>query len=88
MDKILLVEDDVRALGVIATFLGSHGYDVLLAADGEEALRIALEEQVPCVVFGGRVEIELEGAEMVALSGDPRRAAADLLELGRRLGQT
>ena len=39
-----------------------------------------------CIVFGGRVSVEIEGAETVALSGDPARAEADLVELGRRLG--
>ena len=38
-----------------------------------------------CIVFGGRVSVEIEGAETVALSGDPSRAEADLIELGRRL---
>lgn len=39
-----------------------------------------------CVVFGGIVDAEIDGAETVALSGDPARAAADLVGLGRRLG--
>jgi glycerate 2-kinase len=52
-----------------------------------EALRACREEGVRCVVFGGRVEVELEGAEVATLSGDPGRAAEDLRELGRRLGQ-
>jgi glycerate kinase len=52
-----------------------------------EALRACREQGVRCVVFGGRVEIDLADAEVVALSGDPRRAAEDLRELGRRLGQ-
>jgi glycerate kinase len=40
------------------------------------------EAGVRCVVFGGRV---LEG-DAVALSGNPDRAAEDLVELGSRLG--
>ena len=52
-----------------------------------EALRACREQGVRCVVFGGRVEIDLADAEVVALSGDPDRAAADLRKLGRRLGQ-
>jgi hypothetical protein len=52
-----------------------------------EALRVCREEGVRCIVFGGRVKVELAAAEVVALSGDPDRAAEDLLELGRRLGQ-
>jgi len=39
------------------------------------------------VVFGGRVEADLPRAQTVALSGDPERAAADLEELGERLGR-
>ena len=50
-----------------------------------EALRVCREEGVRCIVFGGRVEIELEGAETVALSGDPAGAAADLAALGQQL---
>jgi glycerate kinase len=41
---------------------------------------------IRCAVFGGRVEAELAGAEVHALSGDTERARQDLVELGRRLG--
>jgi glycerate 2-kinase len=40
---------------------------------------------VRCVVFGGRVSVEVPGVETVALSGDRRKAESDLFELGRRL---
>src|SRR6266481_6300526 len=52
-----------------------------------EALRVCLDEGIRCVVFGGRVEVQLSGAEMTALSGDPARAAEDLVELGERLSR-
>jgi glycerate kinase len=52
-----------------------------------EALRICTVERVRCVVFGGLVEHELPDAEVVALSGEPTRAADDLRALGERLGQ-
>ena len=42
---------------------------------------------VRCVVFGGRVEVELDGATTFALSGDPRVAELDLEELGRTLAE-
>ena len=54
-------------------------------APGEVARRSAAAG-VRCVVFGGRVRSTVEGAETVALSGDPSRAEEDLVELGRRLG--
>jgi glycerate kinase len=40
---------------------------------------------VRCVVAGGRVVEPVEGAETVALSGDPARAREDLRELGESL---
>jgi len=48
-----------------------------------EAARICAELGVRCVLFGGRVE---DGADAIALSGDPTRAREDLEELGVRLG--
>jgi len=48
---------------------------------------LAAQAGVRCVVFGGRVETGLPPAEIVALSGDPSRAEADLEELGERLGR-
>jgi len=51
-----------------------------------EVVRICSEEGVRCAVFGGRVEEPLPGVELLhVLSGDPARAADDLVELGKRL---
>jgi len=56
-------------------------------APGEVASRCAAA-RVRCVVFGGRVRSDVPGAETFALSGDPGRAEADLVELGQRLVST
>ena len=48
---------------------------------------LAAEAGVRCVVFGGGVEAQIPGAEVVELSGDPSCAEADLAELGERLGR-
>jgi glycerate kinase len=53
-------------------------------APGEVAARSATAG-VRCVVFGGSVETEIAGADVVALSGNPRRAERDLASLGRAL---
>ena len=53
-------------------------------APGEVAAR-CVAAGVRCVVFGGRVQSDVPGTETVALSGDPGRAEADLVELGQRL---
>ena len=51
-------------------------------APGEVARR-AVAAGVRCVVFGGRVDVDVPGAEMFVLSGDPTQADRDLVELGR-----
>ncbi len=56
-------------------------------APGEVARR-ALAAGVRCVVFGGQVRVAVPGAETVSLSGDPARAEADLVELGRTLARS
>ena len=53
-------------------------------APGEIARRCAVAG-VRCVVFGGRVRAEISGAETIALSGEPDRAEADLVDLGGKL---
>ena len=58
------------------------GTTALGKAPGEVARRSAATR---CVVFGGIVEAEVPGAEVVALSGDPQRARDDLVALGRDL---
>jgi len=50
-----------------------------------EALHVCIDEGTRCVVFGGRILVDIPGAEMVTLSGDPARSADDLVALGKRL---
>jgi glycerate 2-kinase len=52
-----------------------------------EVVRVCGEEGVRCEVFGGRVEEAPPGVEPHTLSGDPNRAADDLVELGERLAR-
>ena len=75
------------------------GYDLVVTGEGRvdrttatgkapgEVARRCREAGVRCVVFGGVVAEPLTGVETVALSGDPSRARADLVELGERLAQ-
>ncbi|HSP71791.1 MAG TPA: glycerate kinase [Gaiellaceae bacterium] len=50
-----------------------------------EVVRVAHEQSVRCVVFGGRVEQAPAEVVTVALSGEPARARHDLVALGRSL---
>ncbi len=82
-----LVGFDARLAGCDLVVTGEGAVDATTQegkAPGEVASR-ASAAGVRCIVFGGRVLVDVEGAETVALSGDPARAEADLVELGRRL---
>ncbi len=75
-----------------------RGYDLVVTGEGRvdattaegkapaEVARRCREAGVPSVVCAGLVVEPLAGVETMALSGDPARAADDLVELGRRLG--
>lgn len=45
MSRILVVEDSLTALYVVSDLLVKDGYEVLKATDGEEAVRLAVQEQ-------------------------------------------
>ena len=77
--------DRVRDASLVVTGEGTVDATTTTGKAPGEALRICLDEGIRCVVFGGRVVVELPGAETVALSGDPARAADDLVALGVRL---
>jgi glycerate 2-kinase len=81
----LRFRDRVRRASLVVTGEGAIDATTTTGKAPGEALRICLEQGIRCVVFGGRVAIELPGAETVALSGDPARAADDLVALGKRL---
>jgi glycerate 2-kinase len=83
----LRFRDRVREASLVVTGEGTIDATTTTGKAPGEALRICLEEGVRCVVFGGRVAAELPGAETVALSGDPARAADDLVALGERLAR-
>ena len=81
----LRFRDRVREASLVVTGEGTVDATTTTGKAPGEALRICLDEGIRCVVFGGRVVVELAGAETVALSGDPARAADDLVALGERL---
>jgi len=73
------------------------GYDVVVTGEGTvdattlrgkapgAVVRRCAAAGVRCVVFGGRVDVTVPGAETVELSGDPARVREDLLALGAQL---
>ena len=83
------------ALVLDAVGFEASGFDLVVTGEGRVDATTRLgkapgeivrrSEGTRCVVFGGVVEADVQGAEVVALSGDPSRARKDLVALGREL---
>jgi len=61
-ETVLLVEDDDRVRGLVASMLKKNGYTVLLASAGDQALEIAARHQ-------GRLHLLLTDVVMPGMSG-------------------
>ena len=61
-ETILLVEDDDRVRALVSNMLRKHGYSVLLASAGDQALEIAMRHQ-------GRIDLLLTDVLMAGLNG-------------------
>jgi DNA-binding response OmpR family regulator len=66
---ILVADDDARVVELLEIAFGAHGWRVVRAADGEEAIRLAGSEQPDLVVLDVRL---------------PRRSGLDVCEALRR----
>lgn len=95
---ILIVDDDLPFVTVLAAALRRAGYTVTTAANGLEGLRI-LEERSHDIVITDIVMPEKEGIEtiieirrtcpackIIAMSGGGRIGADDYLQLAKKLG--
>ena len=98
-----LADGSSSGAGVVLERIGFHGLiagaDLVVTGEGTvdrssfegkavgEVVRACVENGVRCAVFGGVVVESPAGAEAHALSGDPGRAAEDLVELGERLAR-
>jgi glycerate kinase len=81
-----LLDFDPQRYELVVTGEGTVDATTVRGKAPGEIARRCRDAGVRCVVFGGRVLEAVDGVETVALSGDPTRARADLLELGLRLG--
>lgn len=63
MKKVLLVDDEVDHIAMLQTRIEASGYQCLLAYDGEEGLKIALDE-IPDIILLDIVMPKMNGYEM------------------------
>lgn len=85
--RILLAEDDRFLRKAAEATLKQHGFDVLTATDGEEALRLARAER-PDLILLDLIMPKLQGFEALrALKADPATRAIPVIVLSN-LGQS
>lgn len=81
MAKILLVDDKPDNLEIYQAKLEFHGYDVLLAINGQEAVDIAREHQ-PDMIFMDLSMPVMDGSEATRiLKADPATAGICIIML-------
>jgi DNA-binding response OmpR family regulator len=82
--KILIAEDSTTIRRLVAARLTADGYDVLEAADGEEAVALARRE-LPDLLVLDKVMPKFDGFEVVrVLREDPRTRAMPIVMLTER----
>jgi len=98
MNTILIMDDEASIRTVFKRYLEGHGYEVSLAANGKEGLRL-LEERHHDLVITDIMMPEADGLEVlmamrekarkipiIAISGGMRSAPMDFLPVARKLG--
>jgi DNA-binding response OmpR family regulator len=82
--KILIAEDSATIRRLVAARLTADGYDVLEAADGEEAVALA-QRELPDLLVLDKVMPKFDGFEVVrVLREDPRTSAMPIVMLTER----
>jgi glycerate kinase len=84
---LLGFDEALRSSDLVVTGEGAVDETTTAGKAPGEVARRAAAAGVRCVVFGGRVRAAVAGAETIALSGDRKRARADLVALGHRLAR-
>ncbi|MFQ5501200.1 MAG: response regulator [Phycisphaerae bacterium] len=82
--RILVCDDEPHILHVVATKLRNGGFEVLSAADGEEAFQIAIKEKPDLLITDYQMPF-LSGLELCAkLRVDPNTDAIPVIMLTAR----
>jgi len=85
--KILVAEDSSMVRRLVAARLAADGYEVLEAADGEQALMLARTERPDLLVLD-KVMPKFDGFEVVrALREDPQTAGLPIIMLTERTSE-
>ena len=85
--KILIAEDSSTVRRLVAARLSADGYEVIEAADGEEALALARRDR-PDLLILDKVMPKLDGFEVVrAMREDPGTRSVPIVMLTERTSE-
>src|SRR5258708_25908206 len=85
--KVLIAEDSSTIRRLVAARLAADGYEVIEAADGDEAIELALRERPDLLVLDKGMP-KLDGVEVVrALRAVPRTRAVPIVMLTERTSE-
>jgi DNA-binding response OmpR family regulator len=85
--KVLICDDDKLLLELIEYRLEAKGYEVVRAADGDEALSVLAKERPNLVVLDAMMP-KTDGFEVLArIKGDPSLAETPVIMLTARKGE-
>jgi len=83
-NKILVIDDERGILDLVKDWLGSKGYDVITAGDGEEGLRMAQREN-PTVIILDIMMPGIDGFEVLSkLRNAPKTQNKPVIMLTQR----
>ncbi|MDF7824984.1 response regulator [Pontiellaceae bacterium B12227] len=98
MARILIIDDDETIRSVFNRFLTGKGYEVLVAADGRQGLRVLEEAAVDLVITdimmpetdGLEVVMAIRGKDadipVIAISGGMHAMPMDFLPMAKKFG--
>jgi len=64
MFEILIVDDEPRLLRVLRLGLPEHGFNVLTASNGQEALKFLFDKKIDVIVTDIRMPV-MDGVELI-----------------------
>lgn len=81
MKKILIADDKATSRELLRTVLERQGYEVMEAADGEEALQKALAQLPDLILLDLQMPLRTGYEVLEELRKDPRQAALPIIAL-------
>lgn len=82
--KVLVVDDEPHIVRLVSFALSNHGFDVIDASDGEQAIEIARRERPDIILMDVMMPV-MDGLEASRrLKGDPETAAIPIVMLSAK----